>query len=65
MWNNDNQTAIMYAATKGHIDIVKALIDRGVDINVKDKDNDTALIIAKKNGYNDIVQFLIESGAKE
>ncbi len=28
-------TALMYAAENGHLEIVKLLIDNGVDVNVK------------------------------
>lgn len=34
--NARDQTALMFAAEKGHSVLVQALLDRGADLNVKD-----------------------------
>lgn len=55
----------MKAALKGHIDIVRTLLEKGVDVNAKRKNGDTALTEAKKNDHKEIVSMLKEAGARE
>ncbi|MDV7104871.1 ankyrin repeat domain-containing protein [Vibrio sp. TH_r3] len=56
----DGKTALMWAANKGHIDIVKLLIEHGADVNSKNRWNGTALSQAAMNGHLNIVKLLIE-----
>ncbi len=58
-----NRTALMYAAQKGHIDIVKLLLNNKADPNKKDKWEDTALILATIEGYESVVELLLDYGA--
>jgi ankyrin repeat protein len=39
----DGLTALHIASDRGYLDVVKALIDAGADINIKTDDDDTAL----------------------
>ena len=55
----------MYAAEKGHIEIVKLLLDHGADINAKDKDGKTALDLARENNKEKIVEYLKQAKAKK
>ena len=52
-------TALMKACDKGSLDIVKALIIGGADVNIMDTKGRTALVIACSNNHIDIVEFLI------
>jgi ankyrin repeat protein len=58
--NESGWTSLMFAAALGHEDIVKYLIDKGADANIKNKDNKTAsMIIEEKNfPYNKILEYL-------
>lgn len=56
-------TCIEVACQNGSTDIVKILVDRGVNVNAKGYDGHTPLRIASRNGYPDIVKFLISKGA--
>ena len=57
-------TALLYASTEGNTETVKALIEGGADIDVKDVALDfTPLIYASMNGHTDIVKALIDAGA--
>ena len=48
------------AAQKGNLDMVKACIYKGIDIDTKDTDGHTALHRASSNGRLNIVQYLVE-----
>jgi len=52
-------------SNKGNSEIVKLLIARGADVNVKDKEGQTALSLAIRNNMPEIVEILREAGAKE
>ena len=56
-------TALMLAATEGHCDVVKALVENGADVNAKDVISNTALMSASMNGHTDAVKLLLASGA--
>lgn len=56
------RTAIFYAAAGNFLDLVKALIGAGADVNAA-ADEGTALHAASKKGYLDIVKLLVDSKA--
>lgn len=62
---NDIATgAIVAAARKGDLAVVKILVDSGLEINDRDTDrNETALMAAAGKGRDDIVAYLIDYGA--
>ncbi|KAI1868470.1 uncharacterized protein JN550_006386 [Neoarthrinium moseri] len=58
------ETALTAAASGGHKEIVRLLIDKGADINAQWKgSNGTALQFASFQGHKDIVELLIDKGA--
>ena len=44
--NDKGQTPLMAAANKGHLDVVRALVQHNAPLDVKDNDGDTALTFA-------------------
>lgn len=58
-------TALIIAAQEGNADIVKVLLQKGADVNIKDVNGDTALVWAEKNNYNEIAQLFKQAGVKE
>uniref|UniRef100_A0A6U3Q8H2 Uncharacterized protein n=2 Tax=Ditylum brightwellii TaxID=49249 RepID=A0A6U3Q8H2_9STRA len=60
----DDLTALIPAASSGHMDIVKLLLKEGCDVNAKDKDGITALMEAAIMGHSKIVDVLLEAGAE-
>lgn len=61
--NNDGCTPLMYAASVGHIDILKFLIEKSADLELKNEDGFTALHWAAYVGNLDSVKTLVEKGA--
>ena len=55
-----NRTALHYASD---LKVVKALLSKGVEIDVEDGDRCTPLILAAGNGHSDILLYLIDHGA--
>jgi ankyrin repeat protein len=56
-------TALHAASFEGHLQVVRYLLRRGVDVNIRDSSNDTALLLASWKGHCGIVQCLLEHGA--
>jgi ankyrin repeat protein len=58
--------ALMWAANNGHTEVVKLLLEKGADVNVKTNDGKwTSLGLAKLKDHTGIVQLLEKAGAKE
>ena len=55
--------AIMEAVANNHLDILKALINAGADVNIKNKHKVDALVYAAELGFTEHVELLINSGA--
>jgi ankyrin repeat protein len=51
------------AGTRGSNDLIKLLLEKGVDVNAKANDDKTALINASYQGNAEIVKLLLENGA--
>ena len=64
-WFSITRASLFWAADFGHIDILRCLIENGVDINSFSADNCncTPLMKAVENGDKDVVTFLIDHGA--
>jgi hypothetical protein len=57
-------TALMAAATRGHMDIVQFLVANGASLNLVNKGGMTALDDARARGNEDVAALLAERGAK-
>ena len=51
----------MLASEKGHLEMVKYLVENGAEVNVTDELNRTALILASANGHLEIVRYLTKN----
>jgi ankyrin repeat protein len=57
-------TPLLFAARQGHAEVVKALLDAGVNVNqLKAGDSTSALLVATINGQFDVGELLLERGA--
>ncbi|HNT28501.1 MAG TPA: ankyrin repeat domain-containing protein [bacterium] len=62
--NARGQTALMWAAQRGHLEVVKFLVQLGANVNAVDADRqEPVLMWATKKGHKEVVEFLIASGA--
>lgn len=62
--NELGRTALSWASSKGHIEVVKALLAAGADKNLQDGiGKDTPLIWALENRHREIAMLLITAGA--
>jgi ankyrin repeat protein len=60
------QTPLWVAAKNGHEAVVKLLVEKGAELDFKDKRHgQTPLQVAAKNGHEAIVKLLVEKGAKK
>lgn len=56
-------TLLHNAALNGHMDLTRALIDAGADVNKLDQDDKTPIFEAARYGQLDVVKLLIDAGA--
>ena len=61
--DENNQTALMWAAELGHANIVSILMNGKANPNKADKDGWTALMLAAGSGHANIVKALLDYGA--
>ena len=57
------RTALITAASHGHLKVCKLLFHKGADLNHQDKSKSTALMYAASEGYFDVVKWLVKNGA--
>jgi len=59
----DERTILHQAAAEGSLDMVKRLIDKGVDIDARDIKDWSSLHLAAVCGHQTVVQVLLDAGA--
>ena len=58
-------TALMAASEHGHIEVVRALLAAGADVNGRDGDGNTALMYATESDHLEIVEVLRAAGGDQ
>ena len=59
----DHGTPLQAAVYKGHLDFVVLLLERGADMESRNRKDQTALYVASSRGYTAVVRSLIDRGA--
>ena len=59
----DQRTALMVAAMKGNVDVIKKLLEYHCDPNLKDVHGTTALMEATKNNHEEVCDVLLSHDA--
>jgi ankyrin repeat protein len=59
----NNDYSLHHAADKGNLEEVRALVENGTDVNLKNRSNKTPLFFAARNGNLELVKYLIENHA--
>jgi len=57
-------TPLHYAVITNHLEAAKMLLDKGADINARNRSGGTCLQLAAERGYIDIARFLLGRGAE-
>lgn len=60
--NVDHRTLLMFATIEKNLEVTKYLINKGANVNIKDKSGFTALHFAVFEDNLSIVQLLVDSG---
>ncbi|TQE06835.1 hypothetical protein C1H46_007552 [Malus baccata] len=55
-------TALHKACFKGKIEVIRTLLEKGVDMDAKDEDGYTALHCAAESGHVDMIKMLLKKG---
>jgi len=58
-------TPLHFAARGGHVDVIRTLLAKGADANLKSKGGRTALDLAKEKNQTDVIELLQKHSAKE
>ncbi|QOY34765.1 ankyrin repeat domain-containing protein [Anaerobacillus isosaccharinicus] len=59
----EGQTLLWWSVFYNNLEFVKVLVNKGADINKKDKLNRTALLLSCYFGFIEIAKFLLVNGA--
>lgn len=54
---------VHYAALYGRTKVLKAMLDQGVSVNLRDRNGYTLLMLASENGHLETVKLLLQRGA--
>jgi ankyrin repeat protein len=58
-----SKTALHIAATSGHAEVVRTLVERGTSLELKSHKGETSLHLATRSGRPQVVELLLSVGA--
>ncbi|KXL43245.1 hypothetical protein M433DRAFT_58814 [Acidomyces richmondensis BFW] len=63
--NSQGNTPLHWAAYNGHLHVVKALIESGADMWIKNQAGHLAMFEAERAEKNEVVQYMLEAGGRK
>ena len=57
-------SALHYAANRGHLEVVRCLVERGAKVNRRENNDFTPILLAAAAGHWEVVRFLAAHGAE-
>jgi len=63
--NSQGNTPMHWAAYNGHLQVVKALIDAGADMWIKNQAGHLAMFEAERAEKNEVVQYMLDAGGRK
>jgi ankyrin repeat protein len=63
--NRNGRTPLFWAASRGHTETVRTLLEAGADVNLADNDSKTPLSLATEEGHTAIVNLLKEEASSQ
>lgn len=62
--DDDGESPLHYAARKGDLETVQALVEAGASIDIEDNSSTTPLFLAETQGKRDVKDYLLSRGAR-
>jgi len=62
-YDPDKRTLLIKAASKGNLEVLEYLLEKGADVNFQDKGGYSSLHFAAQNRHENIARVLLENGA--
>lgn len=59
----DDRARLLAAADSGKLDVVEAMLEKGLPVDIRDRDEWTPMMLAALQGHDKVVAFLLEKGA--
>ncbi|RMZ72366.1 ankyrin repeat [Pyrenophora seminiperda CCB06] len=61
--DSDGKSALQLAARRGHLDVVRALVEDSAELDIRNSKGETALYWAVRSGHDAIAELLLAKGA--
>ncbi|CAI8024804.1 Ankyrin repeat domain-containing protein 50 [Geodia barretti] len=60
---DEGDTALLVASCRGHVEVVRLLLEAGASVLIPDKNGTSPLYVASQEGHSEVVDVLVKAGA--